>query len=172
MVSGKGLAGGYAAITGVYATPQVAEPIRAAGYDVMFHTFAGIPSACAAAERVLAILEREQLVERVAPLGERLSARLTDLLGQHPNIAEVRGKGLLQAIEIVRDRDTLQPFQESEKIANRIVGHGLNHGVFFYAGGTGAVRDIICLGPPFISTESEIDLMADVLAQSVREVLG
>jgi adenosylmethionine-8-amino-7-oxononanoate aminotransferase len=44
--------------------------------------------------------------------------------------------------------------------------------VFFYPGGTGAARDIICLGPPFVVTEAEIDLMADVLATSITEVLG
>jgi adenosylmethionine-8-amino-7-oxononanoate aminotransferase len=172
LVAGKGLAGGYAPVSGVYATPAVAEPIREAGYDVMFHTFAALPSACAAADAVLSIIQRENLIERAAVLGERLAARLNDLLGQHPNVAEIRGMGLLQAIEIVRDRDTLEPFAAADKITNRIAGRGLKNGVFVYGGGTGAVRDIICLGPPFICTEAEIDLMADVLAQSVREVLG
>jgi len=171
MVAGKGLAGGYAAITGVYATRRVAEPIGEAGYDVMFHTFAALPSACAAAHAVLGILEDERLIERVTPLGARLSARLNALLGQHPNVAEIRGMGLLQAVEIVRDRETLTPFDIEERITARIVARGLNNDVFFYPGGTGAARDIICLGPPFVSSESEIDLMADVLARSVNEVL-
>jgi adenosylmethionine-8-amino-7-oxononanoate aminotransferase len=86
-------------------------------------------------------------------------------------VAEVRGLGLLQAVEIVRDRETLEPFDQDERITNRIVGQGLKHGVFFYPGGTGAVRDIICLGPPFVATEAEIDLMAVVLARSIDEVL-
>ena len=111
LVSGKGLAGGYAAICGVFATRAVAEPIGAAGLDVMFHTFAALPSACAAADAVLDILTREQLVERAATHGARLSAQLHARLGQHPHVAEVRGLGLLQAVEIVRDRDTLEPFE-------------------------------------------------------------
>ncbi|HTX51422.1 MAG TPA: hypothetical protein VME40_18755, partial [Caulobacteraceae bacterium] len=78
----------------------------------------------------------------------------------------------LQALEIVRDRDTLEPFAPEERITNRIVSHGLKHGVFFYPGGTGVVRDIVCLGPPLISTDAEIDLMAEVLERSIREVLG
>ncbi|MHB8528080.1 MAG: aminotransferase family protein [Caulobacteraceae bacterium] len=171
LVSGKGLAGGYAAICGVFATPKVAEPIAAADYSVMFHTFAALPSACAAADAVLVILEREGLVERARVMGERLRRRLEERLGQHPNVAEVRGLGLLQAVEIVRDRDSLEPFSETDRVTSRIVGHGLKHGVFYYPGGTGAVRDIICLGPPLTVSEAEIDQMAEVLARSIDEVL-
>jgi len=171
LVSGKGLAGGYAAISGVYATAEVAEPIREAGFEVMFHTFAAMPSACAAADTVLRILDRENLVERARVLGDQLSARLGDLLGQHPHVAEVRGMGLLQAVEIVRDRDTLEPFDIADRITNRVVAQGLKNDVFFYPGGTGEVRDIICLGPPFVCTDAEIDLMAEVLARSIDEVL-
>ena len=130
-----------------------------------------MPSACAAADTVLEILVRENLVERARVLGARLSARLGELLGQHPHVAEVRGLGLLQAVEIVRDRDTLTPFDLEDRVTNRIVAQGLKNGVFFYPGGTGAARDIVCLGPPFVSSEAEIDLMAQVLARSIDEVL-
>jgi adenosylmethionine-8-amino-7-oxononanoate aminotransferase len=171
LVSGKGLAGGYAAICGVFATREVAAPIIEAGYDVMFHTFAALPSACAAADAVLAILQRENLVDRAKALGARLSQQLHERLGQHPHVAEIRGLGLLQAVEIVRDRETLERFDQGERITARVVGKGLGHGVFFYPGGTGTVRDIICLGPPFIATEAEIDQMAEVLARSIKDVL-
>jgi adenosylmethionine-8-amino-7-oxononanoate aminotransferase len=172
LVSGKGLAGGYAAICGVFATREVAAPIAEAGFDVMFHTFAALPSACAAADKVLEILSREKLVARAATMGERLSARLHGLLDQHPHVAEVRGRGLLQAVEIVRDRETLTPFDTADRVTNRIVGRALAHDVFFYPGGTGVARDIVCLGPPLVSTESEIDQMADVLARVIDEVVG
>jgi adenosylmethionine-8-amino-7-oxononanoate aminotransferase len=172
LVAGKGLASGYAGICGIYADPKVALPIIEAGFDVMFHTFAGIPSACAAADAVLTILEREDLVARATVLGARLNDRLQAHLGEHPHVAEVRGLGLLQAVEIVKDRDTLVPFEQSEKITNRILMRGLSHGVFFYPGGTGTARDIICFGPPMVATDADIDMMASVLAQSIREELG
>jgi adenosylmethionine-8-amino-7-oxononanoate aminotransferase len=171
-VGGKGLAGGYAGITGVFATREVVEPIAAAGFNVMFHTFAALPSACAAADAVLGIIEREHLVERARTMGARLSDQLHARLGQHPHVAEVRGLGLLQAVEIVADRDTMQPFDLDKRVTDRVVGKGLGHGVFFYPGGTGVVRDIITLGPPLISTAAEIDLMAEVLAQSIDEALA
>ena len=171
LVGGKGLAGGYAAICGVFATRTVAQPIIDAGMDVMFHTFAALPSACAAAGTVLDILEREQLVGRAKAMGRVLSARLKERFAKHPHVAETRGLGLLQALEIVRDRETLEPFEQDKRITARVVGHGLRHGVFFYPGGTGEARDIICLGPPFIVTEDEIGRMVDVLALSIDEVL-
>ena len=138
----------------------------------MFHTFAALPSACTAADAVLAILEREDLVARAKVLGAVLNGRLRKHLGQHENVAEIRGLGLLQAVEIVRDRDTLAPFDPGDRITNRIVMQGLAHGVFFYPGGTGTARDIICLGPPMVTTEPDIELMASVLAQSIKETLG
>jgi adenosylmethionine-8-amino-7-oxononanoate aminotransferase len=56
-------------------------------------------------------------------------------------------------------------------VTTRVVTQGLEHGVFFYPGGTGVARDILCLGPAFVTTEAEIDQMAEVLGRSVREVL-
>ena len=171
LVGGKGLAGGYAAICGVFADPLVAEPFAAVGMDVMFHTFGALPSACAAADTVLAILQRENLVERAAILGGRLAGALHARLDPHPHVAEVRGRGLLQAVELVRDRDTLEQFDLGERVTTRVVSQGLEHGVFFYPGGTGVARDIIAFGPAFVASEAEIDMMAEVLTQSINEVL-
>ncbi|HEV2364917.1 MAG TPA: aminotransferase class III-fold pyridoxal phosphate-dependent enzyme [Caulobacteraceae bacterium] len=173
LVSGKGLAGGYAAICGVFATAAVAEPIAAAkDISVMFHTFAALPSACAAADAVLSILEREQLVARAGAMGAKLRARLDERLGQHPHVAEVRGVGLLQAVEVVRDRDTLEPFAEEEKITDKIVREALRRGVFYYPGGTGPVRDILVMGPPFTVSDAQVEQMADTLADSIDAVLA
>jgi adenosylmethionine-8-amino-7-oxononanoate aminotransferase len=171
-VSGKGLAGGYAPITGVFATSAVADPIAAAGMNVMFHTFGAHPAACAAANEVLRLMTDEQLLQRVVTTGERLQRRLKEVLGNHPNVAEVRGRGLLQAIEIVKDRASLEPFDASANITNRLVGAALQRGVFFYGGGTGDIRDILCMGPPFIIGDTEIELMVRVLSESLDAVLG
>lgn len=172
LVAGKGLAGGYAPIGGVYASEQVGEAIAAAGLGVMFHTFGAHPAACAAATEVLDILTEERLVERAAAQGERLKAALVDAFAEHPRVAEVRGRGLLLAIEVVRDRDSLEPFPETDNVSNRIVGHALKNGVFFYGGGTGEVRDIVCMGPPFIIDDGHIDTMVRVLAEAVDAVTG
>jgi adenosylmethionine-8-amino-7-oxononanoate aminotransferase len=170
-VSGKGLAGGYAPITGVFATSAIADPIAQAGMNVMFHTFGAHPAACAAADEVLRLLEEEDLLHRAAVAGELLQKRLKDALGNHPHVAEVRGRGLLQAIEVVKNRSTLEQYDVAENITNRIVAAALRRGVFFYGGGTGDVRDVVCMGPPFIIGEAEIELMVRTLSDSLDEVL-
>lgn len=170
LVAGKGLAGGYAPIGGVYASETLGQTLETAGMSVMFHTFGGHPAACAAAVEVLDILTEEALVARAESQGARLKAALTETFAEHPHVAEVRGNGLLLAIEIVRDRDTLEPFSESDTVAARISRHALAAGVFFYNGGTGEVRDIVCLGPPFIIGDSHIEQMVETLRRSVDAI--
>ncbi len=172
IVGGKGLGGGYAPITGVFATEAVAAPIIEAGMDVMFHTFGALPVACAAADKVLEIMQREQLVARAARMGEYLRTCLDEALGQHPNVAEVRGRGLLQAIEVVANRDTLERYPVAAGITGKIVAHALENDVFFYPGGTGEMRDIVLMGPPFTVTRADVDRMVEVLASAVRHATG
>jgi len=166
MVGGKGLAGGYAPIGGVYATDEVMAPIAERGEDLMFYTFSAHPASCAVADKVLEIMEREDLVARAKSMGELLSKGLARLT-QHPNVAEVRGLGLMQAVEIVRDRDTLERFPADAHITRRVVAAGLSKGVFLYPAGSGVAQDIIMLGPPFIITEDDIDLLVSVLEESI-----
>ena len=170
LVAGKGLGGGYAPITGVFATEQVGAALDAAGMNVMFHTFAAHPAACAAADKVLEILSREKLVDRAATIGAELKTQLADAFAQHPHVAEVRGSGLLLAVEIVADRDTLTPFPLAAGVANRVVAAGMRRGVAFYPGGTGAVRDIVVIGAPFVIDQRDVAQMVDVLAAAVDEV--
>lgn len=172
LIAGKGLAGGYAPLGGVYASEKIGQAIDAAPFGVMFHTFGAHPAACAAAVEVLQILDEENLIERAGSMGALLHERLQEALGDLPWIAEVRGRGLLQAVEIVASRETLEPFPQEEDIANRVVAAALGKGVFFYAGGTGDVRDIVCLGPAFTLSEDHVDSMARVLAESIEEVCG
>jgi adenosylmethionine-8-amino-7-oxononanoate aminotransferase len=172
LVSGKGLAGGYAPLGGVYASARVGGALEAAGMHVMFHTFGAHPAACAAAAEVLTILVEEDLVARAAHQGAVLKARLAEKFADHPHVAEVRGAGLLLAIEVVQDRERLTPFPEHARVSGRIVGEALRRDVFFYGGGTGAVRDIVCMGPPFVITDEHIDTMVRVLAEAVNEVTG
>ena len=168
LVGGKGLAGGYAPIGGVFATDAVIEPLVERGDDLMFFTFGGHPTSCAVADCVLDILEREALVERAAAVGEQLRKRLATL-EQHPHVAEVRGRGLLLGIELVRDRSTLEPFAPEDRLTQRVVGAGLRHGVFLYPGGTDPARDAIVLGPPFIIGDEEVEMIASVLETAIDE---
>jgi adenosylmethionine-8-amino-7-oxononanoate aminotransferase len=82
-------------------------------------------------------------------------------------VAEVRGLGLLQAVELVRDRETLEPFPAEARLGWRVVVQGLLRGVFFYPGGTDPARDVVCLGPPFVIENAEIELLARVLGEAI-----
>jgi adenosylmethionine-8-amino-7-oxononanoate aminotransferase len=167
LVGGKGLAAGYAPIVGVFAREEVVAPIAARGDEVMFYTYAAHPAACAVAGKVLEIVEREGLVARCARMGEALRERLGAALGAHPHVAEIRGKGLLQAVELVKDRATLAPFAPADRLTATVVAAGLGNGVFFYPGGAGAAQDVIVLGPPFTVSEDELDLLVTALVKSI-----
>ncbi len=166
MVSGKGLTGGYMPMGAVFARASVVEPIAARGEDVMFYTYSNFPAACAVADKVLEIMEREDLVARAATMGEQVSAKLARIR-EHPNVASVRGIGLMWGIELVQDRDTLTHFPAEKRMVNRVMAAGLERGVFLYPGGSGVAQDCVMLGPPFTITDADVDLMVGVLEDAI-----
>ena len=170
LVAGKGMAGGYAAISGTYSTDEIVSAIENKGYEVMFHTFAALPQSCAASATVLKIIREERLLERVKVQGAKLKEKLISTFSDHPNVAEIRGEGLLLGIEILKDKENLIPFDREENITFKIIENSLEEGVFFYPGGTGDFRDIICIGPPFIIGEEEIELIIAALNSSLKRI--
>lgn len=172
LVVGKGLTGGYAPLAAVITREKVVAPVASSGMNVLSHTFDGHPAACAAAGSVLEIILREGLIDRVQQNGATLGNLLTSTLGEHPHVAQIRGRGLLWAIEIVRDRSTLERFPRSLNLARKIVHRAIELGVFFYPGGTSVERDIVVLSPPYIVGEKEIAQMVSVLKTATDQVIG
>lgn len=172
LVGGKGLAGGYAPIGALFACEAVVEPMIAAGDDLFFFTFSAHSGAVAAADVVLDILERENLVERSAVMGEVLAQALRAEFAEHPHVGDVRGRGLLQAVELVADRATGEPFPAGSGLASKVVVAGLERGAFFYPGGCDPARDAIVLGPPFIISEDEIAQLVSILSASIDEAVS
>ena len=171
MVGGKGLTGGYAPMGGVYASNAVMQPIADASRELMFFTYSAHPASCAAADCVLRILQEEELVERAAVMGARLRDRLT-ALESHPNVAEIRGRGLLLGIELVRDRETLSPFPAEAGLTSKVIAAGLGEGVFFYPGGCPPSQDVIVLGPPFILEDEHIDQIGKTLERAIDSAVA
>jgi adenosylmethionine-8-amino-7-oxononanoate aminotransferase len=171
LVGGKGLTGGYAPMGAIFTTDAVAEPMAAAGEDLMFFTYSAHPASCAAADTVLDIPERERLVERAAEMGAVLRRRL-EPLEAHPNVAQIRGRGLLIGIELVRDRETLEPFPVEARATARVCAAGLAEGVFFYPGGCDPARDVITLGPPFVLGDEEVEKIAKGLEAALDSALS
>ena len=171
IVGGKGLAGGYAPIGGLYASDAVVAPLVAEKQDLMFYTFSAHPASCAIADKVLEIMEREDLVARAQRMGDLLAERLAPL-GEHPNVAEVRGLGLMRGIEFVKDKATMERFPAEARFAARVSAAGLRRGVFLYTSGSGPVRDALLLGPPFTINGEDIDLLVDTLTAALEETLA
>jgi adenosylmethionine-8-amino-7-oxononanoate aminotransferase len=169
VVVGKGMSGGYAAMSAVASREHIPAAISEAGLSPMFHTYGGHPSQCAAASKVLEILDRERLVERVRTLGPVLAGKL-GALKANPYVAEVRGKGFFYAVEIVNNKETLALFPADKHVTFKVMEATLKRGVFTYFGGTGAVRDIIIVAPPFTIQEHEMDLIVAAIDQAIIEV--
>ena len=111
IVGGKGLTGGYVPMGMIAVKRELAELCEQSGADFMFFTYTAHPLACAIADRVLEIMERENLVEHAAQIGAHLGTRLKAELGEHPMTGDIRGAGLFWGIEIVADRATRAAFR-------------------------------------------------------------
>jgi adenosylmethionine-8-amino-7-oxononanoate aminotransferase len=139
----------------------------------MFYTYSAHPLACAMADKVLEIMEREHLVERAAELGARLGAQLKEQLSGHPLIGDIRGTGLFWGVEIVRDKRMKLPYAPELRVTNRVIGAALKHGLFVYptsgmAGKAGG--DGVMVTPPFVIGPPEIDYIVGNLRIALDEV--
>ena len=175
LVSGKGLGGGYAPICGLFTHEEIVSVLGEAGDDLMFFTYGALPGSCAAADKVLEIMERENLVVRAEQTGKKLRERLRKL-EDHPHVAEIRGRGLMVGVEFVKDRESLESFSKEDNFTNRVVAAGIAEGVFFYPSGVEPARDAIMLGPPLVIGDDEIDAIGSglerALDSAVRYTLG
>ena len=170
MVLGKGIAGGYAPLAAVVAPTRIAD-VFAHGSGGLNHaqTFSHHPVLCAAGVATIRYLRRHRLVERCAASGtvlqERL-ARLRDL----PCVGDVRGRGLLAAVELVEDKETRAPFPREAHVAERLTAAALDAGLVIWPNvghADGARGDLVMIAPPFIVTHEEIDLIVERLATAI-----
>jgi len=172
---GKGLGGGYEPIGAVVCSSQVYEAV-AGGSGVLKHgqTYNAHPVGCAAALSVQRVIERDGLLRRVQEAGERLHVLLSDRFADHPNVGDIRGRGLLQAIELVSDRDSKTPFSPELQIHQRAKADAFGRGLLIYPGGgtaDGRAGDHILLAPPYNVTDDELGMIVDLLAETVDAVL-
>jgi adenosylmethionine-8-amino-7-oxononanoate aminotransferase len=169
LVLGKGMSGGYASVSAVAATENITGAMEEAGIMPMFHTYGGHPAHCAAANKVLQIIDEEGLIDRVKALGPIFEQKMRSL-ESHDHVANVRGRGFFWSVEIVRDRASLERFAESDAITFKLMEATCRRGVFTYFGGTGEVRDIINVAPHFIIDESHMDDIVAALDEGITEV--
>jgi adenosylmethionine-8-amino-7-oxononanoate aminotransferase len=155
IVGGKGLGGGYVPLGAVATTAEVADVLRSFGF--MYFTFTGNDGACAAADVVLDILERERLVERSATVGQVLGERLRAAVGEHSLVRDVRGRGMFWGIELDCNRDL-------------VVRAALERDLWVYPAGSGPVPNAVMVAPPFVITDAEIDQIGARLRDALDHV--
>lgn len=164
----KGVTSGYFPLGGVGFSRAVKEVLDASSSsDRWWHgyTYSGHPIGAAVALATLDVIEAEGLVERSAELGRRLLAGLKETLGDHPNVGDIRGLGLLAAVEPVADRATKQPFADDQEVAGRIRLRLQELGLV-----TRVLDNAICLAPPLVITEAETDRIVEVVTTAIEDV--
>jgi adenosylmethionine-8-amino-7-oxononanoate aminotransferase len=168
---GKGIASGYAPLGAVIVAGHLAETIsRGSGVFLHGFTYNAHPVTAAAGNAVLDVIERDGLFQCVKPAGEDLLASLQSLR-KFSVVGDIRGKGLLLTVEIVRDAKTHEPFPADGRIAARIQEDALEAGVMTYpmqGGADGDRGDHILLAPPFTITPA----MTQMIVAALDHALG
>ncbi|UFS66207.1 aspartate aminotransferase family protein [Paracoccus denitrificans] len=169
----KGLTSAYAPLSGSIVGQKVWEVLMQGTdeYGVLGHgwTYSAHPIGAAAGIANLRLIDELGLVGNAGRVGRHLNDRMRAAVGDHPNVGEIRGEGMLCAVELVRDRDTRGFFDAAEGIGGKVVGAMLKRGVIARAMPQG---DIVGLAPPLCLTEAEADVIVDVTAAALRETLG
>jgi adenosylmethionine-8-amino-7-oxononanoate aminotransferase len=172
VVGAKGGTSGYFPFGLVAASGVIRDAVLGGGGFVHGFTYSHHVVGSAVAGEVLRILEDEGLVDAAAAKGDRLKALLDERLGGHPNVGEIRGRGLLLGVELVADRETRAPFARAERLTERIVRAARAAGVLLYSGtglADGTNGDAIVLGPPFVVTDDELLVIAERLSAAIDQ---
>jgi 4-aminobutyrate aminotransferase len=127
------------------------------------NTLGGNPVVCAAALAVLDVLESEKLAENAAKVGAYMLKRLHELAEKHELIGEVRGRGLMIGVELVKDRETKEPAQEER---NWLMREAFERGLVLLGAGTSSMR----LAPPLVLTEEQADVGLRIFEEALTEV--
>ncbi|WP_170389934.1 aspartate aminotransferase family protein [Ruegeria arenilitoris] len=171
----KGLGAGYQPIGATLCTDRIYDAIRnGSGFFQHGHTYVGHPVATAAALAVVTELTSRDLPARARDMGDKLQAKLEAAFGQHPNVGDIRGRGLFRGIELVADRDTREPFDPARGVAAKIKKAAVEAGLICYPmSGTrdGRRGDHVLLAPPFIIEEPQLDELVDKLSVAISKAI-
>jgi adenosylmethionine-8-amino-7-oxononanoate aminotransferase len=175
LVAAKGATSGYWPFGFVAASDEIHAAVTGGGGFTHGFTYSHAPAGAAVAREVLRIIEAENLVEASAMKGARLLQALERRLGPHPNVGEMRGRGLLVGLELVADRSTRQAFPRTSRLTEAIVRGARSRGVLVYSGtgnADGVNGDTILLGPPFVVTDDELERIVAVVGEAVEDAVA
>ena len=163
----KAITSGYFPFGGIGVNDEIAATLDEAATPWMHaYTYSAHPVGCAVALRTLDIVEAERFPERAAAKGNALLGRLRAALGDHPHVGDVRGKGLMCAVELVEDRASKRPFPPGRGVGAAVQEAALDRGLVSRVKG-----DTYLLAPPIVITSEQIERSVETLAGAVQAVL-
>jgi adenosylmethionine-8-amino-7-oxononanoate aminotransferase len=165
----KGVTSGYVPLGGIGVSDKIREAINSvppAKRWMHAYTYSGHPTSCAVALKNIEIIENEKLVERAAAAGKRLWEKLQALEGMD-GVGHMRAQGLIAAVEIVADKTTKQLYPPEVGLSQRLYEGLLARGLY-----TRVLADCICLAPPLVVSDEQIDRMVDIIRETIPAVLS
>ena len=168
MAFAKGVTSGYLPLGGIIVSDEIRDAMGSVPVTQRWmhaYTYSGHPTCCAVGLRNLEIIESEGLVERSAEAGKRLLTGLEGLYSLQA-VGEVRGMGMMAAVEIVADRQSKRLFDASEKVGPRLLQTMMDKGLFTRVRG-----EVICLAPPLVTTDAQIDRIVQIVGESIEAVV-
>ena len=172
ITAGKGTTSGYFPFGFAACSAAVFDTVRETGFVHGF-TWSHNGVGAAVAHAALRRLQADDLVEASARQGERLLKDLTSALSDEPSVGDVRGIGLMVGVELVADRTTKAPFPRAGQVTDRVVAAARANGLLLYSS-TGHVDgrdgDLVMLGPPFVISDEECDLVVERTAAAVASL--
>ena len=171
----KGLAGGFMPMGALLVHERVYETFRSTGTSFVHgESFTGHLMLGTAATAVINYIIEKDLLERVNELAKRLDARLSRF-AELPMVGEVRGRGVLRGIELVRDKNTKEPFPRAWQAAENVLTAAANRNVLLLVGNgcaDGINGDTVVIAPPYVITDEQLDQVVTALAAALQEVAG
>ena len=163
----KGLGGGYFPMAAIGITDEIYEGItkKDTAYPHVF-TYGGHPVSCAVALKTIEIIIRDGLLEKANTLGDYIKERMTRIQKASPYVGDVRGFGLYYGIELVKNKETGEPFEPEKQVSVKMRARMYERGII--VGGFGPNN--ITLGPPLIISKDEVDYVLDGLKWSLGEI--
>jgi alanine-glyoxylate transaminase/(R)-3-amino-2-methylpropionate-pyruvate transaminase len=163
VVMAKGIGNGYP-LGAVLARKHIAEPMAD---KFMFHTYGANPTSCAAGRAVLKVIARDKVQANASTVGAALLQRLRDLQQKHQQIGDVRGRGLMLAIELVKDRKTREPDPEATMA---VFENCRESGLILSK--SGPYRSVLRMVPPMCLSLEDVDDVADGLDRAFQSLTG
>jgi taurine-pyruvate aminotransferase len=170
----KGITSGYLPLSATAVKREIYEGFKGSEeYDYFRHvnTFGGNPAACALAVKNLEIMENENLFARSKTMGAYLKKGLLDALRDHPLVGDIRGKGLLVGVEMVKDRHSKVPL--NVEYLNQVIAGCKQSGVLIGKNGAtvAGYNNILSMAPPLTIKKEEVDLLIKTVAKEIGKLV-